>query len=76
MGGTHTASPRVIPLGCSIRQLRIDCRIGFKLQIPSPTSREISSSKFHDAVLKNGALPLKILEEQVKEYILRKKAEL
>jgi uncharacterized protein (DUF885 family) len=37
---------------------------------------EISSSKFHDAVLKNGAFPLEILEEQVKEYILRKKAEL
>jgi uncharacterized protein (DUF885 family) len=42
----------------------------------TPTSREISSSKFHDAVLKNGAFPLEILEEQVKEYILRKKAEL
>ena len=32
--------------------------------------------EFHDAVLKNGALPLEILEEQVKEYIQRKKAEL
>ena len=29
---------------------------------------------FHDAVLKNGALPLEILEEQVNEYIQRKKA--
>ena len=32
--------------------------------------------EFHDALLKNGALPLEILEEQVKEYIKRKKAEL
>lgn len=29
---------------------------------------------FHDAVLKNGALPLEILEEQVNEYIQQKKA--
>ena len=30
--------------------------------------------EFHDAVLKNGALPLEILEEQVNEYIQQKKA--
>jgi uncharacterized protein (DUF885 family) len=30
--------------------------------------------EFHDALLKNGALPLEILEEQVNEYIQRKKA--
>jgi uncharacterized protein (DUF885 family) len=30
--------------------------------------------EFHDAVLKNSALPLEILEEQVNEYIQRKKA--
>src|SRR5438876_1573007 len=30
--------------------------------------------EFHDAVLKNGALPLEILEEQINEYIQRKKA--
>ena len=30
--------------------------------------------EFHDAVLKNGALPLEILEEQVNQYIQRKKA--
>src|SRR5215469_4980911 len=30
--------------------------------------------EFHDAVLKNGALPLEILEEQVNDYIRRKKA--
>jgi uncharacterized protein (DUF885 family) len=30
--------------------------------------------EFHNAVLKNGALPLEILEEQVNEYIQRKKA--
>jgi uncharacterized protein (DUF885 family) len=28
---------------------------------------------FHDALLKNGALPLEILEEQVNDYIQRKK---
>jgi len=30
--------------------------------------------EFHDVVIKNGALPLEILEEQVHEYIQRKKA--
>ena len=30
--------------------------------------------EFHDVVLKNGALPLEILEQQVNEYIARKKA--
>ena len=30
--------------------------------------------EFHDAVLKNGALPLDILEEQISDYIQRKKA--
>jgi len=30
--------------------------------------------EFHDAVLKNGALPLEILEEQVNNYIRQKKA--
>jgi uncharacterized protein (DUF885 family) len=30
--------------------------------------------EFHDVVLKNGALPLEILEEQVSEYIQQKKA--
>jgi uncharacterized protein (DUF885 family) len=30
--------------------------------------------EFHEAVLKDGALPLEILEEQVNEYIQRKKA--
>jgi uncharacterized protein (DUF885 family) len=29
--------------------------------------------EFHDAVLKKGALPLEILDEQVNEYIQRKK---
>src|SRR5437867_578250 len=31
--------------------------------------------EFHDALLKNGALPLEILEEQVNDYIQKKKAE-
>jgi len=29
--------------------------------------------EFHDAMLKNGALPLEILEEQVNKYIRQKK---
>jgi uncharacterized protein (DUF885 family) len=29
--------------------------------------------EFHDVVLKNGALPLEILEEQVTEYIQKAK---
>ena len=29
---------------------------------------------FHDAVLKNGALPLEVLEQVVNEYIAAKKA--
>jgi uncharacterized protein (DUF885 family) len=33
-----------------------------------------SEKEFHDVVLKNGALPLEILEEQVNDYIQRKKA--
>lgn len=31
--------------------------------------------EFHDAILKDGALPLEILEQQVQEYIQQKKAE-
>jgi uncharacterized protein (DUF885 family) len=30
--------------------------------------------EFHDTVLKNGALPLEILEEQVNDYIQKKKS--
>ncbi len=30
--------------------------------------------EFHDTILKSGALPLEILEEQVNDYIARKKA--
>ena len=32
--------------------------------------------EFHDAVLKNGALPLEILEEQINEYIQQRKRDL
>ena len=35
---------------------------------------KFDQQEFHDAVLKNGALPLEILEEQVNAYIQRKKA--
>jgi uncharacterized protein (DUF885 family) len=34
---------------------------------------KFSEPEFHETVLKNGALPLEILEEQVNEYIQRKK---
>jgi uncharacterized protein (DUF885 family) len=30
--------------------------------------------EFHETVLKNGSLPLEILEEQVNDYIQKKKA--
>jgi uncharacterized protein (DUF885 family) len=30
--------------------------------------------EFHDNVLKNGSLPLEILEEQINDYIAKKKA--
>jgi uncharacterized protein (DUF885 family) len=35
---------------------------------------KFSEPEFHETVLKNGALPLEILEEQVNEYIQKKKA--
>ncbi len=35
---------------------------------------EFNLKEFHDVVLKNGALPLEILEQQVNDYIARKKA--
>src|SRR5438105_188969 len=35
---------------------------------------EFDQREFHDAVLKNGALPLEILEEQVNDYIRQKKS--
>jgi uncharacterized protein (DUF885 family) len=37
-------------------------------------SKKFDQREFHDVVLKNGALPLEILEEQVNDYIQRKKA--
>jgi uncharacterized protein (DUF885 family) len=36
--------------------------------------KKFDQREFHDVVLKNGALPLEILEEQVNDYIQRKKA--
>jgi uncharacterized protein (DUF885 family) len=35
--------------------------------------QKFDQREFHDAVLKNGALPLEILEEQVTAYIQRTK---
>jgi uncharacterized protein (DUF885 family) len=36
--------------------------------------KKFDQREFHNAVLKNGALPLEILEEQVDDYIRQKKA--
>jgi uncharacterized protein (DUF885 family) len=35
--------------------------------------KKFDQREFHDVLLKNGALPLEILEEQVNDYIQRKK---
>ena len=40
----------------------------------SELGEKFDQREFHDVVLKNGALPLEILEEQVNHYIQRKKA--
>jgi uncharacterized protein (DUF885 family) len=40
----------------------------------SESGKQERSSNFHEAVLKNGAVPLEILEEQVNECMGRKKA--
>src|SRR5881275_3528329 len=50
-----------------------------KIQDPRKRAQEQLGDKFdqrefHDAVLKNGSLPLEILEEQVSDYIQKKKA--
>ena len=49
---------------------------GLRARAEQELGAKFDQREFHDAVLKNGALPLEILEEQVKEYIQRKKAEL
>jgi uncharacterized protein (DUF885 family) len=36
--------------------------------------QKFDQREFHDTLLKNGGLPLEILEEQVNEYIQKKKA--
>ena len=40
----------------------------------SELGEKFDQREFHDVVLKNGALPLEILEEQVNSYIQQKKA--
>src|SRR5207237_1873987 len=40
----------------------------------SELGEKFDQREFHDVVLKNGALPLEILEKQVNDYIQRKKA--
>jgi uncharacterized protein (DUF885 family) len=40
----------------------------------SELGEKFDQREFHDVVLKNGALPLEILEEQVNDYIQQKKA--
>jgi uncharacterized protein (DUF885 family) len=45
-----------------------------RLRAQNQLGDKFDQREFHDAVLKNGALPLEILEEQVNDYIARKKA--
>ena len=45
-----------------------------RLRAQKELGDKFNQREFHDAVLKNGALPLEILEEQVNEYIQQKKA--
>ena len=37
-------------------------------------ANKFDEREFHDAVLRNGALPLDILDEQVNDYIRKKKS--
>lgn len=45
-----------------------------RARVQKELGEKFDQREFHDAVLKNGALPLDILEEQVNEYIRQKKA--
>lgn len=45
-----------------------------RIRAQKELGEKFDQREFHDAVLKNGALPLEILEEQVNEYIQQKKA--
>jgi uncharacterized protein (DUF885 family) len=49
-----------------------------ELQVRAETElgKKFDQREFHDVVLKNGALPLEILEEQVDEYIQQKRSSL
>jgi uncharacterized protein (DUF885 family) len=44
-----------------------------RARVEKELGEKFDQREFHDAVLKNGALPLEILEEQVEDYIQRKK---
>jgi uncharacterized protein (DUF885 family) len=44
-----------------------------RLRAQKELGEKFDQREFHDAVLKNGALPLEILEEQVNDYIQEKK---
>jgi uncharacterized protein (DUF885 family) len=45
-----------------------------RLRAQDELGDKFDQREFHDTVLKNGALPLEILEEQVNDYIQKKKA--
>jgi uncharacterized protein (DUF885 family) len=45
-----------------------------RLRAQNQLGDKFDQREFHEAVLRNGALPLEILEEQVNDYIARKKA--
>ena len=46
---------------------------GLRTRAQQELREKFDVREFHDVVLKNGALPLEILEQQVNEYITRKK---
>jgi uncharacterized protein (DUF885 family) len=65
------------PIGQTMNKLGKDPRFLFSNDDKGRAEKELGEKfdqrEFHDAVLKNGALPLEILEEQVNKYIRQKK---
>ena len=44
-----------------------------RMRAQSELGSKFDPREFHDVVLRNGAIPLEILEEQVNDYVSRKK---
>src|SRR5881409_3501859 len=55
---------------CKVGMLKIQ---ELRARAQKELGEKFDQREFHDAVLKNGALPLEILEEQVNDYIQQKK---